>query len=83
MPCHAIVLATKGIIYNPNQIIRNILPLQLKLVKSSHKLNLNKLNTVTLNTQINRQKLNVIKLPNLKLNQKLSSLTLNLKKCEE
>ena len=83
MGCHAITLATKGIIYKPNQVIRYVMPLDLNLVKSSHNLNIKRLSTVTLNTQINRQNLNVIKLPNLNLNKKLSSLKLNLKKCEE
>jgi hypothetical protein len=84
MGCQGIVLATKGIIYKPEIIIRYILPLKLKLKSDLIKMNLKHLETVKLNLTLDHKKLNLIKLTNLKLNQKLTNnLKLNLKKCED
>jgi len=83
MACHAIVLATKGIIFNPNIIIRNILPLNFYLEKSEKFINLKNLDIIKINFNYDIKNLNLVKLPKLQINKKLSTFKLNLKKCEE
>ena len=84
MGCQGIVLATKGIIYKPEIIIRYILPLKLKLNKDIIRLKIKKSNLINLNLILDSKKLNLLKLTNLKLNQKITNnFKLNLKKCED
>ncbi len=88
MAGQSIALATKGIIFCPQDVIstvtRCVIPFNLRLTTDLFKLNLKKIDNIKLNLLIERNKLNLVKLSTFKLNSKLSNkFKLNLKVCED
>ncbi len=83
-----ISLATKGIIFCSqgiiSQVIRCVIPFNLRLTTDLFKLNLKKVESIKLNLLMQRNKLNLVKLTTFKLNSKLSNqFKLNLRVCED
>jgi len=87
MTCQGIPLATKGIIScpssTPSGCTRYVLPFNLRLETDALKLNLKYSDKINLNALLDKKKLSLIKIPEFQLNNKIPSLKLNLKKCEE